>query len=166
MDYEARFRQAIDSLRTEGRYRVFMDIARERGNFPRARHFGAGGERDITVWCSNDYLGMGQHPDVIAAMEKALHECGAGAGGTRNIAGTNHNHVLLEASLADLHRKPAALLFSSGYVANMAALATLAARLPNCVVFSDAANHANLRPDMMTLTRPWPNSTNTRECCS
>ncbi len=145
MDYQRVFAQAIDRLHAEGRYRVFIDILRNKGAFPNARCFaGHNGPKPITVWCSNDYLAMGQHPDVIAAMEEALHNVGAGSGGTRNIGGNTHYHVELEAELADLHGKEAALLFTSGYVSNEATLSTLAKILPGCIIFSDALNHASM----------------------
>ena len=145
LDYQRIFTQAIDRLHAEGRYRVFIDILRTKGQFPNARCFaGHNGPKPITVWCSNDYLCMGQHPAVIAAMETALHDVGAGSGGTRNIGGNTHYHVDLEAELADLHGKDAALLFTSGYVSNDATLSTLAKILPGCIVFSDELNHASM----------------------
>ncbi|WP_417451706.1 5-aminolevulinate synthase [Kordiimonas sp.] len=145
MDYEKIFADAIEAVRAEGRYRVFADISRERGNFPRAlRHDAGDNARAITVWCSNDYLGMGQHPKVLEAMHVALDETGAGAGGTRNIAGNNHYHVLLEQELAELHGKETALLFTSGYISNEATLSTIAKLLPGCIVFSDSMNHASM----------------------
>jgi len=145
LDYQRVFAQAIDRLHAEGRYRVFIDILRNKGMYPNARCFaGHNGPKPITVWCSNDYLAMGQHPKVIAAMEEALHDVGAGSGGTRNIGGNTHYHVDLERELADLHGKDGALLFTSGYVSNEAALSTLGKLLPGCVVFSDELNHASM----------------------
>ncbi len=145
MDYQRIFKEAIDRLHAEDRYRVFIDILRTKGAFPNARCFaGHNGPKPITVWCSNDYLAMGQHPAVIAAMEEALHDVGAGSGGTRNIGGNTHYHVNLEAELADLHGKEAALLFTSGYVSNEAALSTLGKLLPGCIIFSDELNHASM----------------------
>lgn len=145
MNYDAVFEKAIDRLHAEGRYRVFIDILRNKGSYPNARCFaGHNGPKDITVWCSNDYLCMGQHPDVISAMESALHDVGAGSGGTRNIGGNTHYHVELEHELADLHGKDGALLFTSGYVSNDATLSTLAKVLPGCIIYSDELNHASM----------------------
>ena len=145
MNYNQIFDTAIDRLHGEGRYRVFIDILRNKGAYPNARCFaGHNGPKQITVWCSNDYLAMGQHPDVIAAMETVLHDVGAGSGGTRNIGGNTHYHVELERELADLHGKEGALLFTSGYVSNDATLSTIAKVLPGCVIFSDALNHASM----------------------
>ena len=145
MDYQRIFAEAIERLHAEGRYRVFIDILRNKGSFPNARCFaGHNGPKPITVWCSNDYLAMGQNPKVIAAMEEALHDVGAGSGGTRNISGNTHYHVDLEAELAELHGKEAALLFTSGYISNEATLSTIAKLLPGCIVFSDALNHASM----------------------
>ncbi len=142
--YEAAFGSQIAALHREGRYRVFADIKRERGQFPKAGRRNGGATRDITVWCSNDYLGMGQHPSVLAAMHEAIDAAGAGSGGTRNISGTTHYHVDLEVELADLHGKESALIFTSAYVANDATLSTLQQLLPGCVVFSDEKNHASM----------------------
>ena len=144
MNYDAIFRKQLDGLRREGNYRVFANLERHAGNFPQATHHRERGKAPVTVWCSNDYLGMGQNPGVIQAMHEALDRCGAGAGGTRNIAGTNYYHVLLEQELADLHGTDGALLFNSGYMSNWATISTIGARLPGCVILSDELNHASM----------------------
>ena len=144
MNYQDRFRQHLEALHQEGRYRVFADLKRRCGAYPTADHFAEGGMRDVTVWCSNDYLGMSQNAQVRAAMHEAIEEVGAGSGGTRNISGTTHYHVELEAELADLHGKEAALLFTSAYIANDATLSTLQRLLPGLVIFSDEKNHASM----------------------
>lgn len=142
MNYDAMFQTALDGLHADGSYRYFAELERYAGRFPKAFHHGV--NRDVTVWCSNDYLGMGQHPEVLKAMHQSLDENGAGAGGTRNISGTNHYHVMLEKELAALHGKESALLFNSGYLSNWVSLGTIAARLRGCVILSDAENHASM----------------------
>ncbi len=144
MDYKGALRDAIKGVKSEGRYRVFADIVRRQGAYPEAVQYDGIDQRGIVVWCSNDYLCMSQHPKVIAAMHETLDTVGAGSGGTRNISGTTHYHVVLERELADLHRKEAALLFTSGYISNDATLSTLGKLLPGCVIFSDELNHASM----------------------
>ncbi len=144
MDYQALFQGAVDTIKAKRRYRVFADLARQAGRFPHARNYTENSLRDVVVWCSNDYLGMGQRPEILDALCAAARDMGSGSGGTRNISGTTHLHVLLECELAELHDTEAALLFTSGYVANEAALSTLARLLPACIIFSDELNHASM----------------------
>lgn len=144
MNYEKFFQDQISGLKAEGRYRIFTEIMRRANHYPEAEQFTPDGTRNIVVWCSNDYLCMGQHPDVLKAMHEAIDQCGAGAGGTRNISGTNRYHVLLEQELSDLHGTEASLLFTSGYTANMTTLMTLGATIPGCIIFSDSQNHNSM----------------------
>ncbi len=144
MNFERLFQQRLEALHREGRYRIFADLKRRRGSYPVADHFTSERTREVTVWCSNDYLGMSQHPAVLAAMHEAIDAVGAGSGGTRNISGTTHYHVELEHELADLHGKEAALLFTSAYIANDATLSTLVKLIPGLVIFSDEKNHASM----------------------
>ena len=144
MDFQGFFAQELDLLKQEGNYRIFAELERQRGAFPKATRYTGEGTQEITVWCSNDYLGMSQNAEVVNAMVDCVQACGTGAGGTRNISGNAHHHLLLEAELADLHGKDAALLFTSGYVSNWAALGTLGARIPNVVILSDEKNHASM----------------------
>ena len=144
MDFDSFFAAELDTLKSEGNYRVFAEVERQCGQFPKVKRFTADGTQEVTVWCSNDYLGMGQNEKVVDSMVRTVRACGTGAGGTRNISGNNHLHRILEAELADLHGKEGALLFTSGYVSNWAALSTLGARIPNAVILSDEKNHASM----------------------
>ncbi|MFN7003708.1 MAG: 5-aminolevulinate synthase [Roseinatronobacter sp.] len=144
MDFDTHFKQALDTLKREGNYRVFAEVERQCGNFPKVKRYIGEEVQEVTVWCSNDYLGMGHHANVVQTMVDAVQSCGTGAGGTRNISGNNHMHRLLEEELADLHGKEQALLFTSGYVSNWAALSTLGAKIPNAVILSDEKNHASM----------------------
>ncbi|MCC1482187.1 5-aminolevulinate synthase [Roseibaca sp. Y0-43] len=144
MDFDAHFKASLRNLKDEGNYRIFAEVERQCGSFPKVRHFDGDDVNEVTVWCSNDYLGMGHHPDVVDAMVQTVLSCGTGAGGTRNISGNNNYHRILEEELADLHGKEAATLFTSGYVSNWAALSTLGSKIPNAVILSDEGNHASM----------------------
>src|SRR4029079_9272370 len=144
MDYEGYFASALGKLRDERRYRVFADLERVAGRFPHAIWHSPEGSRDVVIWCSNDYLGMGQHPKVVGAMVEAATRMGTGAGGPRNISGNSHALVGLEAELADLHGKEAALLFTSGYISNQTGISTIAKLIPNCLILSDSYNHNSM----------------------